>query len=450
MLRRTSSLKTYSFILALATTIAILVMLPGAAHARPNMQTAVIEASELHGFLPHQYSKHYLGLDPSRRDGIIELLLTYEPSNDFSNQGFVNFAVLTEDGLRRYLAGAELMSVTFASGSPVLNDKESNKLFAAFKDSGHGAYTIIVYNNLQRPAQYKLSTFGATLLDDAEQTSVSASDAQLQTVSVDADVAPASSNPAGSAVATTAIAPLPDVRALRLTSTLDPNPDRHYFSLEPAIKDSVVVLDFVYEPEGESALVDNINFFVLTEDGFRRMVAGDRPEDVNVATGYPIPNSDEANRFWAGFRDSGRGTYTVMVFNDGEVPASYSIGIDGGILIDRLRQTNEAEASVAELETAEVLAESTQFINDDLFGATSVSSNLSVAFEHHYFGLLPRVSDTRVQITMDYRVLGGEIAVEGSVNFWVLDKDGLRKVISGARPADVNIASGALTAPRWR
>ena len=59
-------------------------------------------------------------------------------------------------------------------------------MFAAFKDSGHGQYTIIVYNNLERPAQYTLSAYGGTLIDDAGQTAISASDAQVQTISSDA------------------------------------------------------------------------------------------------------------------------------------------------------------------------------------------------------------------------------------------------------------------------
>ncbi|MBV7331021.1 hypothetical protein KFU94_22835 [Chloroflexi bacterium TSY] len=85
--------------------------------------------------------------------------------------------------------------------------------------------------------------------------------------------------------------------------------------MEPIIRDSIVLLDFRYEPSDLSALVNKVNFYVLTEDGFRRMVAGERPEMVNIATGYPLPNSDKDNELWAGFRDSGRGTYTVMIFN---------------------------------------------------------------------------------------------------------------------------------------
>lgn len=133
-------------------------------------QTTPILSEQLAGTLPQRTSKHYLGLETNKRDGIIELLLTYESAEDPHAQDSVNFAVLTEDGLRKYLAGAELRTAMMASGSQVINDDVGNKRFVAFRDSGRGQYTIIVHNNFEQTTNYQITVTGGQLKDGVGQT----------------------------------------------------------------------------------------------------------------------------------------------------------------------------------------------------------------------------------------------------------------------------------------
>ena len=91
-------------------------------------------------------SYHYLGLEPTMRDGTVVLTIALEPSNDTDLRGAINFLVLTEDGLRRVLAGADPVDLDIAASAPLQFDPIGNKYQAIFKASGSGQYTVVVYN----------------------------------------------------------------------------------------------------------------------------------------------------------------------------------------------------------------------------------------------------------------------------------------------------------------
>ena len=133
---------------ALVATVLLGVALvrPVTAQDVPATQTTEISALSLQGSLPSQTNAHYLGLEPSVRDGVVVLTLTYDPSTVRELRGKVNFTVLTEDGLRKFLAGSDYRDLGIADGASLQFDPIGNKLRAAFKDSGRGRYTVIVSN----------------------------------------------------------------------------------------------------------------------------------------------------------------------------------------------------------------------------------------------------------------------------------------------------------------
>ena len=96
--------------------------LPTALDAAPAAQeqpaAEPLRATRVNGSLSNQYSAHYLGLQPAQRDGTVVLTLSYDPQ-DASLAGLVNFIVLTEDGLRRFLAGEDPTDLDVAAGSPL-------------------------------------------------------------------------------------------------------------------------------------------------------------------------------------------------------------------------------------------------------------------------------------------------------------------------------------------
>ncbi|MBV7331025.1 hypothetical protein KFU94_22855 [Chloroflexi bacterium TSY] len=160
--------------------------------------------------------------------------------------------------------------------------------------------------------------------------------------------------------------------------------------------------------------------------------------------------------------------YQKVKFNDAEASAEYAISVEGGVLIDRLVQTNEsvaAQAELAAIQAAESGGTPIQPASDadslgsdrstqqaslqeisatpSAVGASELTDFLIKAHEHRYFELFPKISDGFVRVTMAYDTNGVDVLDE-DISFWILDDDGLRRVIGGSRPADVNIASGSL------
>lgn len=460
-----------SFGLVLASVLAHGLFVPGAVSRAAGLQQILpVQGQVLQGSLPLRYNAHYLGLEPAIRDGIITLTLAYEPQDNPNLRGFVNFLVLTEDGLRRYLAGEDARSLNVASGSPLQFDPVGNKMAAAFRDSGRGSYTVIVYNNSDLPVTYALSVEGGTLFDGANQTLTAAL---------------ASAEPTPSPTPTPALAPgtadpatfvLPgSITARRVTGELARSGERHYLNMRPDIRDGLIIFNFTFDPMDVRELLGNINFWILDEDALRRVIAGGRPEDLNLATGFRVPFNPFPNELQASFNASGNAPYTVVVYNVSAVPATYALAVTGGVLIDQYGQTNEAK--VAALEEAALrggagapatiitpeTATTTQISFTPAVEATPASTPttpptpaaslttgverlagaLDQPYEHHYLGLTPTIRDGLIVLTLDFDPKD-VLALADNLNFWVLDEEGLKSVINGARPADVGIATGSV------
>src|SRR5690242_8496107 len=130
LIRRHSSATTLthlSVIVVLLINLITWLMLPGQPiFAAPLQRPHLASGSQLSGQLPYQHSAHYFGLETTQRDATIALTLAYDPQDNPNLRGFVNFMVLTEDGLRRYLAGADAQSLNIASGYPLQFDPIGN------------------------------------------------------------------------------------------------------------------------------------------------------------------------------------------------------------------------------------------------------------------------------------------------------------------------------------
>jgi hypothetical protein len=442
----------------------------------------------MRGTLPKQYDKHYLGLEPTHPDSTVVLTLILESQDNQTLRGSVNFLVLTEDGLRRFLAGADPRQLSIAGGNPLPFDSSGNKTQGVFKASGRGSYTVIVYNDSTALADYTLLIQGGVLIDDAGQTWTT----QAATPTPQEQASQAQQTPEAPQQVESALADQPTpvaqvvqanlspgvVNARRLTGALNRQFDKHYLTLEPAIRDGLVVLKLKFDPQDQEALIGKLNFWVLTEDGVRRMIQGEQPRDLNLATGSPAPFSAAKNELQAAFRATGLGAYTAVMFNDSTIPATYVLTVEGGLLVDRYGQTNEAKAAAAEaaalaptavstVTAAESVAVDTQPVDQPAAdtpaesaaaGVTNVSfspspatpmsapllaGDLNKPYEHHYLGLVPDIPDGRIILTLAYEP-GYIQELQENINFWILTQEGLRQVVNGARPADVNIATGGV------
>ena len=130
-----------------------------------------VRAETMQGSLPEQFSQHFLGLEPTERDGEVTLVMTYDPQDNTELARRINFWVLDDAGFKRFQAGDSASTVALAAGSKFFLDPDtSNKRSATFKSTGFGPYTVIVQNNSRVPATYDLTATGGILLDDSGQT----------------------------------------------------------------------------------------------------------------------------------------------------------------------------------------------------------------------------------------------------------------------------------------
>src|SRR5690606_11738906 len=58
-----------------------------------------------------------------------------------------------------------------------------------------------------------------------------------------------------------------------------------------------------------------------------------------------------ANQRRATFTASGTGTYTVIVYNNSNVPATYTLEVEGGVLVDDAQQTLTAQQGITSTAT---------------------------------------------------------------------------------------------------
>ncbi len=164
----------------------------------------VIEAQELEGELPTQGDKHFLGLEPSDRDGTMNLVMTFDPRDSSELSTRIGFWVLDQNAFNRYLNPSEnvvLSEVAVAAGSGNQPDLADNERSATLTASGFGPYTVVPYNDSNVPAEYTLRVDGGLLRDDSGQTetakmAVSGSATMTGTVDADAIVVEEDATPA--------------------------------------------------------------------------------------------------------------------------------------------------------------------------------------------------------------------------------------------------------------
>lgn len=456
-------------------TCFLLALAPHAAYAKPHQQITSVRSAVLQGELPYQYTAHFFGVEVNLRDGVVALTLAYEPQNNPNLRGFVNFMVLDEDGMRRFMAGSNPRDVELASGAPLQFDDVGNKTGASFQAVGRGKYTVIVFNNAQLPVRYTLIAEGATLVDNANQ-------------SRDFDALDSAQEELADDVVEIQPSPLGSAGGNQLSGALDNTIGRHYLQVVPDVRDGSLIFYFRYDPLDQPALHGNVNFWILDEEGLNAIIRGDKAGDVNLATGFPIPFSPFPNELQASFNASGRKPYTAVIYNRTKIPATYTMVVDGGQLVDRYGQTEEAKANLAttaetqangtnqnitlvtarsnikpttesaltpvesttggQLETNDNLILDNRALDNSaadsalLYGVPQIAGSFNQAYQHHYFALTPKVRDGKITLSLAFDPKKNQELRE-NINFLVLTEEGLRSVLAGGPPVNYDIATGS-------
>ena len=365
-------------------------------------------------------SRHIFKVEPLQGGGNIVITLRYDAGEDFENHDAIGFNVVD-------IADSEL-----ATSSYLVGDEQGDSQRAQMTDNGQGPYTIMVFNRSEKPITYALAALGGTLIDELGQTnavSAELDDSALESADLDPDV-------------------YAKVRARKLTGQLVTLAQRHYIRVEVAGRDSSVGLRMTYHPQNVPALKGLVNFWVLDEDGVRRFESGAHPTEVAIATGFPSEINEKDNELLAGFTASGNGVYQVVVYNQSTIPATYEIEVTGAIFEDGFGYSLESQ--VAGIEAGLL----TRSINDPRLPQIDIEPVITVddtrqeisgilkrRYEHHYLGVIADIPSDKIVLTLGFEPRYDEVVAAG-IGFHVIDALGMRKVIEGAKPEEVDLATG--------
>jgi len=138
------------------------------------------------------------------------------------------------------------------------------------------------------------------------------------------------------------------LRATAVHGALDKGYSKHYLRLEPTQRDAIITLTLNIEPQDKRRVANKVNLLLLTEDGLRRVQAGDKPEDLAFATGNPTivdrdaPPKQIFNKT-ASFKASGRGAYTIIVYSRAPIATTYTLTAENAEIIDGSGQVEAVE-----------------------------------------------------------------------------------------------------------
>ena len=358
-----------------------------------------LRAQEVTGTMPGgQFAKIWLGLEPITPNEKIVIVSAWDRLDPGANG--LGFYILTDEQLSAVQNGTNVREANLAMGSKLSPESPPNETGAEFQATS-GAFTLVVFNDSNSDANFKITSENAFITDESGQVM----DANAPVETPDADTAEgeepaedtldetadeeaaipeaaeetatpepeAATTPEAEEATPVAVTTPGVIQAQELEGELPEQNDQHFLGLEPSVKDGKVDLVLAFDPQDSSELARRMNFWVLGQDAFNRYL--DPNEDVilsNVATAAGSSDPQlENNQRSASFTSSGFGPYTVIVYNNSRVPATYSLRVDGGVLIDDSAQTMTAADSMtatttvtgtvvsAEDETADAPAAST-------------------------------------------------------------------------------------------
>jgi hypothetical protein len=228
---------------------------------------------------------------------------------------------------------------------------------------------------------------------------------------------------------------------------------------------------------------NDVNFVVLTAGGMTKYLAGTDPLMVETAIGNPLLFDPMGNRLTALVPGTLETNYTVLVFNNSKYPVTYTLRVQGGVLVDNAGQTfsavtvgsplaeNAIDAAAQEAKSelkianevkndiqahatlvayegvvkrfglakpAQVLSALQQLLPEAV-RARQVSGELANWQDRHYLNLASDTGGGEITLTLRYPVQSG---APTHLNFWVMTQDGVRHLVQGGLAQELNLAVG--------
>lgn len=342
---------------------------PAQAEAAPAAPT-LLEAATVAGTLTGgQFAKAWLGFTPNAVNQEIRIVVEWD-RNDPDNNGLHVF-VLDPNQLAAVVNGGTLPANNTASSGPIFQGS-GNQAQAVFRAAGN-EYTVVVANDSATDANFTLRTTDGLFRDDSNQVRDPNAPltAEGEAPAAEAPAAEATEAPATAPAATTATTattatavttatvaaaatPAPAaapvaagtpvvLRAAEVKGALPEQNSQHYLGLVPETRDAEITLTLTFDPQDSSELARRLNFWVLNAAGFQSYVGGTPASEVAIAAGNRRFEG-QSNERVATFNVTGTGEHTVIVYNNSQVSATYTLKAQGGLLVDDSGQTETAKA----------------------------------------------------------------------------------------------------------
>lgn len=339
--------------------VLVVAMLVSAVPAMPILaQTNPIVSTSVRGELNEQFAKHYLELrvtDPSRS---VRIVMDFNPQDRQQLDTSAGFYVFDEAGFQGVINGGRPEVLNLATGAQQTTTGVKQKV--AIIADPVGSFTVVPFNDSTVPMDYTLTVENAVLVDGSgeqvtdalaapQATAESDEDEEAETTTTTA-ATPTTTTATTTTTTTTTVAtatPTPAATVLEVTTRvvrvnelegeLNERFAKHYFELETEDITRDVVIDMTYNPQDQQAVDNGLNFYVLTADQFRQWTSTNAD---NTSVGTLLSGTPKTKR--ATIAQPLR-NYTVVVSNDSDVPADYTLTVQNAVLIDESGQSTTAQ-----------------------------------------------------------------------------------------------------------
>jgi uncharacterized surface protein with fasciclin (FAS1) repeats/nucleoid-associated protein YgaU len=317
-------------------------------------QTTPIVSSSVRGELNEQFAKHYLELRVTNPGNQVRIVMEVNPQDRQELDNRASFYVFDEAGFNRLVNSGDT-SNNLAVGA--LQSTGGVKQRVAIIADPVGSFTVVPFNDSNVSMDYTLTVENGVFVDgsgdqvtnalgtsqtvaqpaEAAATATPAA-AVTTTVTATATVTPTTVAAPAAAEATVVQVVSRVVRVAELEGELNERFAKHYFELETEDISRPVVLEMTYNPQDQQAVDTGLNFYVLTQEQFARWTSTSQP---NTSVGSLLSGTPKTKR--ANIEQPLR-NYTVVVSNDSDIAADYTLTVQNAILIDESGQSTTAQA----------------------------------------------------------------------------------------------------------
>lgn len=137
--------------------------------------------------------------------------------------------------------------------------------------------------------------------------------------------------------------------------------DKRYVSVQPLIPGEPMRVVMAFDPQDQQELRRRSGFFVLDGDRLRRFFAGGSLLDNNLAAGNQV--ADRAANELVAVIDQPSGEYTVVIYNDTDIPMHFRLSVENGTFpgeVSQPSQPAEEAAAAATIPAASAPVQSPQ------------------------------------------------------------------------------------------